>query len=252
VALGGALASGEELPRDVPAARALVQPLCERDGEPEACFYLGLTFHRASPPRYPEAAAAYEKACARQELSACLNLALILPRSGATGAVATRVRALLEQACPALPRACSELALRLSEGQPADVTRALELARQACEAKEGLACFVAGKLVGAGRGAPRDDDLARIFLEHACHLGEYRGCTAAGLLWRDGVGMPADPARAVGFFEKGCASGEPEACFPLALCLRDGLGVTKDAARARGLLEAGCRAGYRPACGELP
>lgn len=251
VALAGALATGEGLPRDAEAARALVRPLCDRDGSPEACFYLGLTYQRARPPEYAPAAAAFEKACARNELSSCFNLAVVLPRLASGPEVVARSRGLLERACAGIPRACSELALRLAEDEPREPERALQVAERACEVKEPLACFLAGWLLGSGRGAPRDDDRARIFHEHACRLGEFKGCDAAGLLWLKGLGVAANPAKAVEFFTLACTSGEAEPCFHLAVCLRDGVGAARDEAKARAYFEAGCREGYPPACQAL-
>jgi TPR repeat protein/membrane associated rhomboid family serine protease len=251
VALAGALATGEGLPRDVEAARALVRPLCDRDGSPEACFYLGLTYQRARPPEYPAAAAAFEKACARNELSSCFNLAVVLPRLGPGPEVVARSRGLLERACAGIPRACSELALRLAEDEPREPARALQVAERACEGKEPLACFLAGWLIGSGQGTARDDDRARIFHEHACRLGEFKGCDAAGLLWLRGLGVAANPVKAVEFFTLACTSGEPEPCFHLARCLRDGVGTARDEEKARAYFEAGCREGYAPACQAL-
>jgi membrane associated rhomboid family serine protease/TPR repeat protein len=253
VELGGALATGAEgLPRDLPAARALLELPCWRANQPEACFFLGLTYHREAPPRFGEAARAYEVACEGEELSACFNLALVLPRVLGEGPAEVRVRQLLERACAGVPRACGELAAHLADDAAGDGVRALELARQACEAKAALGCWVAGRLTGEGRGTARDEVMARVFHEHACNLGLPRGCAEAGLIWLDGVGVARDAARAAGYLEKACAGGEVRACASLAPLLRRGEGLPRDEARAQALLEAACvRDGSPPACATL-
>jgi rhomboid protease GluP len=217
VALGGALTTGEdELPQDVAAARGLLQGPCLA-GQAVACFYLGLGYHRESPPRWAEAAAAYRRGCGQDELSACFNLAMVAPHVADAGDVEAEVRALLERSCRVLPRACAELVGHLEGDATVDAGRTVELAQRACEASEGRACLVAGRLTAAGRGTARDEVEGRELLERACQLDVAPGCTAAGRAWR----RAGERARAQGFFERACQQQDLQGCLEADGARRD-------------------------------
>ena len=241
VVVGKALARGDGVPKDVEAARPLLTTACEQK-DMDACFELGALEFDAR--RFEPAAAAWSTACELGELAACRNQALALDNLGRPDDEPT-VRARLRQACPTVPAACADLATHLQDDEPA---AALAAATQACTAKDGYGCWLAGRFHVEGTGVEKNPARGRELHQEACDLGDVRGCNSLALLVQDGRGGPVDLPRAAGLFEKACATGDGLSCANFAISLWKGKGVEKDAPRALKLFEDACAAGVSFGC----
>ena len=186
-----------------------------------------------------EAAKAYQAACDRARIRACLKLALL------DGADEADRRAAAEVAC----EAGEADACLVRSTSPGDAWR-----RRACEEGRGSACLDAAA-VAEGRARAR-------LLAQACHQAELQACLPAALAWRAlgalersaalyGVGCEGgvegacwlrDRVQAEAARAEACAAGSSEGC--MQRCLEDGVGCEALAPA----LEEACRSGGAVAC----
>jgi TPR repeat protein/membrane associated rhomboid family serine protease len=238
---GKALARGDGVEKDADAAQRLLAPLCDKN-DVDACFELGrLEYERK---HFLEAATAWARACDRGELSSCHNQAIALENAGATDQEAT-IRARFDKACPTVPAACGDLAMRVYDEAP---EVAFNAAKKGCGARDGFSCWVEAMCLADGAGTEKDLVKSRELHEQACTLGEVRGCNSLAIFLQRGWGGDVDVARAATLLDQACATGDPTSCANFAEALWEGKGIPADQPRARKLFEETCAAGVNGAC----
>lgn len=241
---GKALARGDGVAKDPDTAQRLLAPLCDTK-DVDACFELGLLEYERR--QLGPAAEAWGRACDLGELAACRNQALALSDAGATDQEPT-IRARFQQACPAVPTACGDLASRVFEDDP---KTAFDAAVKGCTGKDGFSCWLEGRFLADGVGTEKDLAKSREFHEQACTLGDVRGCNSLAIFLQRGWGGDVDLARAAKLLDESCAKGDPTCCANFAISLWEGKGIAQDQDRARKLFEETCAAGVSGGCDGL-
>ena len=144
-----------------------LEPICSIDG--------------LSAPWDPaKAIAAYEKACAGENMRACASLAAMLQNG---------------------------------RGVARDLARALTLDARACDGGNALACNNGGWLLNeAASGLPRDAERARRFYGRGCELENPAACVNLGSIFQHGQDVPVDLGRAGSLYETACRMGFETGC----------------------------------------
>jgi TPR repeat protein len=135
----------------VARGRAMLDKACAK-GDAESCWYVARIADpgpRAGAAERAKAAANYERACNKQHVRACLELAAILSLPGddkakrAATAASKKGSAILERRCAKKEAAaCTWLASLYEEGAalPQDAAKATEYRERACQITSGAAC----------------------------------------------------------------------------------------------------------------
>lgn len=187
--------------------------LCNQ-GHETSCLRVASSWQEPRPGSTPESARAFfEHACASRRRGTCMELGLLLVRTGT------------------------------------DVARGLTLMESDCNDERMPVCNNLGAVYDNGVGVPMDEKRAASYYARGCEAGELTACVNVGyhLLYGTG-GVPQDPARAMQIFERGCRKFRPEACHNLGVMYWSGAGTTKDPARAAQLFARGCELGHADAC----
>jgi hypothetical protein len=105
--------------------------------------------------------------------------------------------------------------LAAGEGGPADLARALGLAKDACDGGAPAGCYTLGRLV-EGHGAPGEDPgnaKAIALYGKACDAGLALACDELGQVYLRGRhGAPTRPDLAGSWFRRACELGRELAC----------------------------------------
>lgn len=123
-----------------------------------------------------------------------------------------------------------------------------ELAADACDAGDGVSCFILGAAYQQGLGLAPDDARSLARFQRSCELGWARGCGRLGEAYLWGEGVQEDHVRAAQTFETACDGGHGPSCSNLGLMLRRGMGMAMDETRAREFLQRACDLGTSKAC----
>lgn len=162
-------------------------------------------------------------------------------------------------ACSSDVRACTLAAdrLRYGSGITRDEPRAERLYRQACEARDGLACAGLG-WVSQGPEAEKAFVRARPLLQAACALDDAEACVSEGLLLLEGRGGPVDATggearvrRGLELLTTACHAGAGAACIRAATLFEAGPASVRDDSRALVYLQRACDAGVAGGCSSL-
>ncbi|MEL7130490.1 MAG: tetratricopeptide repeat protein, partial [Pseudomonadota bacterium] len=125
--------------------------------------------------------------------------------------------------------------------------RAVQLARNACNAGNTTACYYLASW-GEGAGIPSEQIQKGLGgIEYSCQLGEAQSCVSAGLAYKQGYGVRADRAKALQFQERACDLGNLDGCYNFGATLVAG-GSTAEKARAAQIFEEACDAGEMWSC----
>ncbi|WP_245291245.1 tetratricopeptide repeat protein [Methylobacterium aquaticum] len=201
--------------RQDPARAAEWYRLAANLGDPHAAATLGMMQieGRGVPKDLGAGRALLEKAAARADATASYNLALIL----------------------------------LGTGVAADLTRSVELLRQAAHQELAPAQHALGVLYLQGRGVAKDTTKAAGWFRRAADNGDLAGEVEFSILLFNGEGVPKDEARAARYFRHAAFRGNAVAQNRVARLYASGRGVPKNlveaaawdmAARAQGLSDA--------------
>ena len=149
--------------------------------------------------------------------------------------------------------ACAQAAqsFRKGLGGRMDFPRAIELARQGCQANVVKACVILGNLYEEGQTIQPDEQGASRLYRDACGKGDLHGCADLGNLYQEGQGVPQDYAQARTLFHKACDSGEMVGCSNLGMMDARGLGAPKDAGAAFRFYRKACDGGEMRGCNNL-
>ena len=203
---------------------------------------------------FPAARSATEKLCASGDGWACAQAAQSF-RKGLGGRVDfPRAIELARQGCQAsIVKSCVILGKLYEEGQTIqpDEQGASRLYRDACGKGDLRGCADLGNLYQEGQGVPQDYGQARTLFHKACDSGEMVGCSNLGMMDARGLGAPKDPGTAFRFYRKACDGGETVGCYNLAVMYVTGQSVEKDAAQAVTLFRQACDGGEMRGCNNL-
>jgi TPR repeat protein len=162
------------------------------------------------------AVAFYREACARGNLTGCVNLGIMY--ENAEG-VAPNPEAAAEQfrrACPAKLTACRRLASLMVDNKLIDdagaAADALERACDGHDAEAMKSCNALARMYDSGRGVPRDDRHAVRLYHRACdgHLGV--ACFNLSLMYRRGEGVARNTAEADTLKARSCQNSAAPRC----------------------------------------
>ena len=140
---------------------------------------------------------------------------------------------------------------RFGLGGGTDYTRAVELARQGCQAKTDASCVVLGILYQSGQTVLPDTQGAARLYRDACAHGNLRGCADLGNLYLHGQGVQKDAGQAVTLYRKACDGGEMLGCLDLGAVYETGNGEEKNLSQAESLYRKACDGGDTGGCNDL-
>jgi hypothetical protein len=166
-------------PRDVEGGLRLLDLLCDKVGDADACFQAGAAY--TDLQKHDRAAAASERGCQLGSAQACTNFAVMKT---------------------------------FGRGTPEDRGLAFQLNDRACRLGEWVACNNAGAgyLLGRTPSGQRDSKRARELFAAACESGEKGGCGNYAVTLEIGAGGPADHREAVKLYAASCEAGNAFAC----------------------------------------
>jgi TPR repeat protein len=181
-----------------------------------------------------KAAEWYRLAAARGDAHALSALGLMALDGRGMATDRKQGMAWLEQAAAkGEPTASYNVALlTLSNGNPADLPRAVELLRKAADAEIGDAQHALGVLYLKGRGTGRDPAEAARWFERAARNGNLAGQVEHAILQFNGEGLPANEALAAKEFRRAAARGNAIAQNRLARLYASGRGVPQNKVEA--------------------
>lgn len=195
----------------------------------------------------PDAAARFDKTCARGELEACRSLGVMYQEGTGVSPDPRRATALFAKACDGgNARACNHYGLALADGMGTerDAAHAVTVYQKACDGNFTLACRNLGLLLRDGRGVAADLTRAETLLDKACRGGVPLACTSAGdldaQLATKGQASQARWKQSFAHYRQGCESGEPTACRQIGIAYLDGKGVPRSTTTAAVWLERAC------------
>jgi TPR repeat protein len=151
-------------------------------------------------------------------------------------------RASLEKGCAAgSPFTCASLSGSLDHATPPDSTRALAVARKACEGHSALGCTNAAQILS--RDGEKNVAEVQAYADRTCGYGGDRDgvCRLSAL-------SNLAPAAYLAGQEKGCAGGAAAACRLLGWSHETGYGTAVSVRKARDAYGLGCKAGDLWAC----
>jgi len=195
-----------------------------------------------------------EKACAKGDGSACVDLGFNLEPKDAAKAVTV-----YRDACKKnVLAACSNLSLMLRDarGAPKDLVEAAAMAKKACDGKNAPGCFHLGLV----KDAANDFAGATKAYEAACGLGVFQGCTNYAINLIKGVGGTTDVKRGLELLETSCSESVKKgvqypslrSCMVLGQLYEQGAkGVTANKDAAKRLFKVACYGGLEDACKRL-
>ena len=151
------------------------------------------------------------------------------------------------------------LSLSIDASKPTPCTQTGSCA-EACEAKDGQACFEFAMQKAQQDGALFDPakrerlneapefPRALELLKQECQNDTMISCYLAGQLCYMGLGGYLDQLCALSSFEKSCLGGVIQSCTQLGKIYESGRFVAKDTTKAMLYLDAACKAGDATAC----
>lgn len=216
--LGLELASGQDLPKDLPRARTLLAQVCNGDQSPAiACLSLGSLWENGLGGQRDRTIASdyYKWACRQGAHEAC------------------KLRGDL---------------LHNGVGVQRNDHEAAEMFALACGGGFAGGCTAGGQLFDQATLVTRDVSKAVELYSKGCDGGDAAGCVGRGVMLEEGIAGSKDWEGAREAFERAVAFGSVEAHRMLAYVLFNGKGGKKDKKRARELCSAGCKSGDRIAC----
>jgi TPR repeat protein len=145
---------------------------------------------------------------------------------------------------------CALLAqLDLAHPDPAAISRALDLATDACDLGAGRACYVLGDAYWVGRGVERLRIEGAVFYELGCDAGFAPACTRLGVVTAQGQGIPLQAEVAARAWSRACVELEDATgCMFHGLALSSGVGVAVDREAALAAFDRSCGAGWPEGC----
>lgn len=202
------------------------------------------------PPSLRQAGQAAKAACPQTgdvDPFACLVLGWSLTQTtrGSFDAdipTAAEGRAVFEQACPRLPRACAEAAVGAIKGVGPAPEAAPAIFAKACVDGEPYACVWEGKVLQLGLSGIPDLGAAQSRYQRTCDEGYAPGCNSLALLYETGL-IGKDTVKAGELFSRACELGDPNACSNRALTLGE-----TDPKAAAPFFHRGCDLGSDQLC----
>ena len=218
-ALGFALLSGTDVPRDAERARQLLQRSCtEPTSDAKACSTLGTMYEEGlgGDRDRTEASKYYRWACNAGVADSCQRRGLLL---------------------------VSDVGVRRDDAE------AVAMFTRACDGGLSDGCFQAAKILDLGTVVKQDLATAGSLYDRACTSGLHGACTALGALQERGITGTPDPTAARAAYERAITGGATtEAKTRLARLLWNGMGGRKEKHRAKVLTREACQAGDATAC----
>ncbi len=180
--------------------------------------------------------------CAGGDRDACMTSALVLKEGHYTKQDENEAAKSFGRACDlGSVAACGALADFMPQGGDSALSKA-------CEAHDGVSCFILGNLNHKGMGLSKDDSKAFAFFLASCSGGFPRGCGRLGESYLYGEGTSRDAAKAIRYFEQACREGFGPSCMNAGQMYHRGDGTNRDEAMAHTRFEQACRLGVQPAC----
>jgi hypothetical protein len=141
--------------------------------------------------------------------------------------------------------ACANTAGRYllgKDGRSKDESKAVPIAKKACDLGSGFGCELYGRILDDGRGVPKDPAGAMSAFKKACDLKSGGACRSLGLR------ADSNASRVI-LLKEACDLEDGMGCAALgAAYLHGNQGTPKDLTKAKELLDKGCRLGQKAAC----
>jgi TPR repeat protein len=203
---------------------------------------------------FPAARSATVKLCESGDGWGCAQAADSFRKGLGGGMDYTRAIELARQGCQAsVTESCVTLGILYENGQTMqpDKQSAARLYRDACAQGNLRGCADLGNLYQIGQGVAQDYGQARNLFRKACDGGEMVGCSNLGLLDANGLGVERSFPDAFSSYSKACDGGEMVGCYNLGVMHQDGESVGKDVAQAVSLFRRACDGGEMRGCSKL-
>lgn len=136
---------------------------------------------------------------------------------------------------------CTELTKFLNTGGTSLLVRA-------CDARDGMACYIAGSVYSNSAQTAGDRQIAEALLHKSCDRGIARGCHQLGEWYRIGEGMGPNMSAAIKSYEKACKADYAPSCLSVAAMYADGAGGNMGSGLAEERRRKACSLGIESAC----
>ena len=191
---------------------------------PDGCYALGMMFKKGdgTTVNYQRAGQLFDWACTAGHTGACRALTTVAAFDAKAGGDAADELVALDRDCEERDDwgACTRLGMMLhgpGDAASAEVDRARELFRKACNGGHAEACHNLGTSYLHGDAAPDDRQTGQRYHERACKLDHSGSCLRLAMEHLSGALLERDLARSIDYMQRACDLGIEPACEQVQL-----------------------------------